>query len=110
MALHLVGLEEGDKISGRGLQDFSSQGLGNMAWSYARQAQLGTDSFKRYEGKTMVPATSGRLGQYTTAYVDIGEGLLQKLFYAIAETGLNQMGMYSCCGFSALSWQCCHMS
>ena len=93
VAEHLVGNEDSPEITGRGLNDFSAQGLGNMAWAYARQAQLGSEVFSRYDAKdTILPFASGRLAHYTTIFTDIGEVVLQKLFRAIAETDLQFHG------------------
>jgi hypothetical protein len=65
----------------RGLDEFSSQQLANMAGAFARQARLADTASKRlylgYEGV-----------QSTSICMDIGEELLQKFFGAIAETNL----------------------
>jgi hypothetical protein len=92
VAEHLVGSGKNRKVTGRGLEDFSPQGLGNLAWAFARQAQLGAEVISRYKGKTTVPTSSGRLAHYTTSFLDVGEELLQKLFAAIAETDLKAHG------------------
>jgi hypothetical protein len=92
VAEHLVGSVENRKGTGRGFEDFSPQGLGNLAWAFARQAQLGAEVISRYKGKTTVPFSSGRLAHYTTSFIDVGEELLHKLFAAIAETDLKTHG------------------
>jgi hypothetical protein len=95
VAEHLVGSGDDSKITGRGLSDFSPQGLGNLAWAFARQAQLGAETIARFDGDTLLPKTSGRLAHYTTSFIDVGEALLQKLFYCIAETDLKSHGAWS---------------
>jgi len=82
----------GNEITGVGLDHFSKQGMGNLAWAYARQAQLGDEIMKKYTHKARTHWSSGRLSFYTSAFLDVGEGLLQKLFYAIAETSLKKFG------------------
>ena len=76
VAEHLVG--------GRGVGSFAPQELSNLAWAYARQAQLGAEKMDGYE--------AGTLSKYKVAFVDIGEHLLQKLFFAIAEVSLSRHG------------------
>jgi glutamate dehydrogenase/leucine dehydrogenase len=92
VAEHLVGSGDRPEITGRGVEDFSVQGLGNLAWAYARQAQLGAEVISRHDGKTTVPTVSGRLAHYVTSFIDVGEGLLQKLFKSIAEADLQVHG------------------
>lgn len=89
VAEHLVGSGDDPNSTGRGLEGFSQQGIGNLAWSFARQAQLGDQCVSRNEGSAMINMVSGRLAHYTVSYIDIGEGLLHKLFYGIAETDLK---------------------
>jgi hypothetical protein len=84
------------------LEDFSVQGLGNLAWAFARQAQLGAEVISRFDGKTTVPVVSGRLAHYITSFIDVGEGLLQKLFRGIAETDLQVHG--TSFGFFSDDW------
>lgn len=93
MAEYLVG--DGGKdgaAPGRGLEGFSVQAVGNTAWAYARQAQLGADTIQRFKGKTNMPRSSGRLAHYMVLFTDVSESLIHKLFYAIAETDLNSFG------------------
>jgi hypothetical protein len=71
----------------RGMDDFSPQGLGNLAWAYARQAQLAGETSQRRA--TKLTQTSGRLAVYTSSNLDLGEELLQALFRCIAETDLR---------------------
>ena len=93
VAEHLVGSSDDPHMTERGLDGFSAQGLGNLAWSYARQAQLGADVISRDDVETIVPSSSGRLSHYITSYIDIGESLLRKLFKTIAETDLEVHGV-----------------
>ena len=79
-------------IEGRGLDGFSQQGIGNLAWAYARQAQLGADVTWNRDADTITAKFSGRLAHYTVMYIDVGETLIQKLFYAIAEVDLSVHG------------------
>lgn len=83
VAEHLVGVEEGDKS--RGLSSFSPQGLGNLAWSYAKQAQLAEGG----AGSESVISSTGRMAVYETVSLDVGEDLIKRLFTRIAETSIN---------------------
>ena len=78
-----------DRDGTRRLNDFSPQGCGNLAWAFARQAQMSEDAAMRLKGRAMIANTNGRLAVYTTAYFDVGENLLQRLFLGIAETAIN---------------------
>ncbi len=82
MAEHLAGSNEdaANGKSGRGFNDFSPQGLGNLAWAYAKQAQLAAEVSESTIGST------GRLAVYETSCLDIGEDLIQRLFLGIAES------------------------
>ena len=84
---HLLG-EDSDRNCGR-LDEFSPQGLGNLCWAYARQAQLAAETSSRLKGSSTLANANGRLAVYTTSYFDIGELLLQRFFAAIAETDLR---------------------
>ena len=103
VAEYLVGASDDPEMTGRGLVDFSAQGLGNLAWAYARQAQLGAEVLSRFEGDTIVPKSSGRLAQYISSYMDLGEDLLQKFFHCIAETDLGVHGSSSFVCFPLLN-------
>lgn len=81
VAEHLVGTNEEDRS--RGLSSFSPQGLGNLAWSYAKQAQLAEG------GSESLISSTGRLAVYETVSLDIGEELIRRLFTRIAETSIN---------------------
>ena len=81
VAEHLVGAEEGDK--GRGLSSFSPQGLGNLAWSFAKQAQLAEG------GSESLISSTGRLAVYEAISLDVGDDLIRRLFTRIAETSMN---------------------
>jgi predicted amino acid-binding ACT domain protein len=65
-----------------------------LAWAFARQAQLGAEVVARRDKDTVVQSVSGRLAHYTISFVDVGETLLQKLFYEIAEVDLKVHGTY----------------
>eukprot|EP00977_Amphora_coffeiformis_P021310 scaffold9178_cov176-Amphora_coffeaeformis.AAC.6 len=88
-AEYLVGREEDGYATPRGLSDFSPQGLGNMAWAFARQAQLAEEVADRYKSKSATPLTGGRLAYKSAICLDVGEGLIHKLFSEIAETNLR---------------------
>lgn len=94
VAEHLVGPGDDPNIIGRGLEGFSQQGIGNLAWAFARQAQLGDQVAVRNEGASLIGSVSGRLAHYTVSYIDVGEGLLHKLFYGIAEADLKVHGTF----------------
>jgi len=90
IAEHLVGENEESSNSARGFASFSPQGLGNLAWAYARQAQLAAEApteARRNAASTLAQST-GRLAVYTASYFDIGEVLLHRLFRAIAEAAI----------------------
>jgi hypothetical protein len=84
VAEHLVGSNEGDRS--RGLSSFSPQGLGNLAWSFAKQAQLVEG------GSESLITSTGRLAVYETISLDVGEDLIQRLFKNIAETSMTNNG------------------
>jgi RAP domain len=84
VAEHLVGSEDGTVVA-RGLDAFSTQGLGNMAWAFARQAQLSEEVSERLS----LNSGNGRMSAYKTIYFDVGEHLLLKLFSSIAETNIR---------------------
>ena len=95
MAEHLVGREsdavpDGRLYCGRGLDEFSPQGIGNLAWSYAKQAQLAVETINRVEGLTS--DTSGRLFIFSTICIDVGETLIKRLFNACAEADIVNHG------------------
>jgi hypothetical protein len=83
-----------DDKPGRSLKEFSIQAVGNTAWSYARQAQLGADTIQRYKGKTTLPRCGGRLAHYVVLYADVGEKLIHELFYNVAEMDLFEFGRF----------------
>jgi len=86
VAEHLVGSKDDPDMNGRGVDDFNSQSIANLAYSFARHTQLGVEILEKYKEKCRIPATGGRLAAYTTSYLDVGEGLLRKLYSAIAES------------------------
>jgi hypothetical protein len=71
------------------MDEFSPQGLGNMAWAFARQAQLAQAVSERMKGAFNLATSNGRLAVYTSSYIDIGEKLLHRFFSAIGETNLR---------------------
>jgi len=85
VAAHLVGSDEdvANGKAGRGLDGFSPQGLGNLAWAYAKQAQLAAGV-----NESTISST-GRLAVYETSCLDVGENLVRRLFSGIAETSIH---------------------
>jgi hypothetical protein len=96
VAEHLVGRGDDPMMSGRGLHNFNSQGLANLAYSYARQAQLGLETMKKHGNSCLIPYTGGRLGLMTTSFLDVGEGLVRKLFTEVARVNIQQCGTLIC--------------
>ena len=92
MAEYLVGDGNDPKMTGRGLSDFNSQGLANLAYSFARQAQLGGEVLDKYGKRTTISLNGGRLGYFIVINLAIGEALLKKLFAEIARTNLEIHG------------------
>ena len=89
-AEYLVGREEDNFASARGLLDFNQQCLGNTAWAFARQAQLAEGVGKRHKSSQFkIFNSAGRLAVKNAAAADLGVGLLQKLFHDIVETDLH---------------------
>ncbi|GKY96336.1 hypothetical protein MPSEU_000593300 [Mayamaea pseudoterrestris] len=83
------GVEASSKYpKGRGINDFSTQGLANLVWAFARQAQLAEDVSTRQPASRLASG-NGRLVVYTTSYLDIGEKLMQKLFKTVADATLT---------------------
>ena len=95
VAKHLVGQSDDDPTA-RGLDEFSPQGLGNMAYAYARQAQLAQEVGDRLKNDCCLANTNGRLAVYTTSSIDIGETLLHRFFAAIAEADLRVHNRGNC--------------
>lgn len=96
VTLHLLD-GDGTDGHGRGLDEFSPQGLGNMAWAFARQAQLAAGVSERLKDESNLANSNGRLAVYTTSYIDVGETLIQRLFATIAETDLRVHNNLSNC-------------
>lgn len=94
MAEHLIGREDDPSDNGRGLAEFSPQGIGNMAWAFARQAQLAEDVPNRIKGSA-ITYSNGRLAVYTASYFDVGEVIIQRLFAEVAKTDLLVHGQLS---------------
>lgn len=76
-------------MTGRGMNEFNTQGIANLAYSFARHAQLGGETMDKYRNACSIPATGGKLAMYTIAYLDVGEGLLRKLFAEIARADVE---------------------
>jgi hypothetical protein len=85
IARHLVGM------GGRGLSTFSSQGLGNTLWSFAKQAQLSLEVIETL-GDSVKLVSTGRLAVYETSCLDNGEDVVKRLFATAAEAGIR-MGL-----------------
>ncbi len=92
VAQYLVGSGEDPEIRGRGLDQFDSQGISNLAYVYARHAQLGATVLQKYGKRCRIPVTGGRLAFYTVSFLDVGEGLLRKLYSEIARVDLEVHG------------------
>lgn len=82
IAKHLVG------SNGRGFSTFSSQGLGNTLWSFAKQAQLSLDVIDTL-GDNVKLVSTGRLAVYETSCLDNGEHVIKRLFVEAAEAGMG---------------------
>eukprot|EP00578_Thalassiosira_sp_NH16_P000781 CAMPEP_0181141396 /NCGR_PEP_ID=MMETSP1071-20121207/35800_1 /TAXON_ID=35127 /ORGANISM="Thalassiosira sp., Strain NH16" /LENGTH=1329 /DNA_ID=CAMNT_0023228381 /DNA_START=239 /DNA_END=4228 /DNA_ORIENTATION=- len=85
MAKHIVGR------NGRGFSSFSSQGLGNTLWSFAKQAQLSLEVIEML-GDDVKLVSTGRLAVYETSCLDNGEDVIKRLFVRAAEAGID-MGL-----------------
>ena len=82
IAKHIVGK------NGRGFSNFSSQGLGNTLWSYAKQAQLSLEVIDSL-GDSVKLVSTGRLAVYETSCLDNGEAVVKRLFVRAAEAGIE---------------------
>jgi hypothetical protein len=82
VAHHLVA------ANGRGFGGFSSQGLGNTLWSFAKQAQLSLEVIDSL-GDSVKLGSTGRLAVYETSCLDIGEKAIKTLFVRAAEGGIE---------------------
>eukprot|EP00571_Detonula_confervacea_P017812 CAMPEP_0172298486 /NCGR_PEP_ID=MMETSP1058-20130122/1119_1 /TAXON_ID=83371 /ORGANISM="Detonula confervacea, Strain CCMP 353" /LENGTH=1283 /DNA_ID=CAMNT_0013007761 /DNA_START=130 /DNA_END=3978 /DNA_ORIENTATION=- len=82
IAKHIVGR------NGRGFSSFSSQGLGNTLWSFAKQAQLSLEVIDML-GDSVKLVSTGRLAVYETSCLDNGEDVIKRLFVRAAEAGMN---------------------
>lgn len=88
----MVGRSEAISSPGtRGFSTFSSQGLGNTLWSFAKQAQLSQEVIESLGDIAKVGST-GRLAVYETSCLDIGEELIKRLFASAAESGMEESG------------------
>lgn len=89
VAEHLVGKGDHPEVTGRGLNEFNTQGIANLAYSYARHTQLGGETMDKYKHSCRIPFTGGKLAYFTIVYLDVGEGLLRKLFAEIARADME---------------------
>ena len=69
-----------------------SHNLGNLAWAFARQGQIGCEVMQRYDGATTICKSTGRLAVYTVGFTDFGEILLKRLFREMANVDLRVHG------------------
>jgi hypothetical protein len=102
VAEHLVGKEEakvaeGELHCGRGFSEFSSQGKGNLIWSFAKQAQLSEES-------SVDTGVTGRLAVYCVSSIDIGEGLIKRLANALAGATMESLGKAKPNDISNICW------
>ena len=104
VAEHLVGKGDHQKMTGRGMSEFNTQGLANIAYSYARHAQLGEETMDKYKYNCGLPYTAGKLACYAIAYLDVGEGLLRKLYVEIARANIVVHGTYSGSASTTENW------
>jgi len=79
VASHLAGMG-GDGGGGRGFGDFASQGIGNIAWAYAKQAQLVDAGSKN----------TGRLATYESSWSDVGGNLISRLFKTLGDDSIKR--------------------
>lgn len=95
VAEHLVGsaANEGTATAWRGLSTFTPQGFGNLAWSFAKQATIFSDTTAT--DTPTLSGNNGRLAVYETSCLDLGEALVTKLFASIAEECVRRD-----CGFT----------
>ena len=96
VAEHLVGTGDHLEVTGRGLNEFNTQGIANLAYSFARHSQLGGETMEKFKKGCRIPMAGGRLACQFVAYSDVGEGLIRKLFVEIARAGMEVHGRFSC--------------
>jgi len=89
VAEHLVGTGDHQEVTGRGLNEFNTQGIANLAYSFARHCQLGAETMEKFRKGCRIPMAGGRLACQFVAYSDVGEGLVRKLFVEIARAGME---------------------
>jgi hypothetical protein len=94
-AEHLVGKGEDPKMGGRGLNAFNGQSISNLAYAYAKHSQIGSEVLELFGQVCRLPAAAGRLGCLTVSLLDVGEGLLRKLFMEIVKVDLETHGRSS---------------
>lgn len=95
IAEYLVGKEAdtvpaGQLHCGKGLDTFTPQGVGNLLWSYGKQALLASETVNRVDGISSV--STGRLFIFSTVCMDVGETLIKRLFNCGAEVDLVKFG------------------
>jgi len=87
-AEYLAGSGDSLEDRGIGLRGFSSQGLANLAWSYAKQAQLASSA----EHARLKVGSKGRQAVHETSCLDVGELQINRLFSCVAEEALHGPG------------------
>lgn len=100
VAKYLIGTDDGD--GERGLQGFSPQGLTNLAWSFAKQAQLSST----VKNNRLLSGKSGKQAIYQTSCLDIGEEQISRLYMRIAEEAVHGAGGLERCSPQDLSNTC----
>jgi hypothetical protein len=111
VAKHLVG-EAGEAGKGnrqgqiRGLHTFTPQGIGNLAWSYAKQAGAATEMLTGDDANgEKSNSSNGRLAVYETSCLDLGEALVTHLFSSIAEASISSgLDIYKPQDLSNVAW------
>ena len=99
VALHLIGEAKNGNAAEtsrthRGLDQFTPQGLGNLAWSFAKQAGCATEMLASEElDNEKSSSSNGRLAVYETSCLDLGEELVTRFFANIAQACLSNPGM-----------------
>ena len=94
VAEHLVGKGDDQEMTGRGLSEFNTQGIANLAYSFARHAQLGGEAMDKFGRLSRIPMAGGRLACQFVSFSDVGEGLMRKLFVEIARASMEVHGKF----------------
>ena len=95
VAEHLVGKGDHAEVTGRGLSEFNTQGIANLAYSYARHSQLGAELMEGSGRGCRIPIAGGRLACQFVVFSDVGEGLIRKLFVEIARAAMEVHGTFA---------------